>query len=69
MKKYHEGVRHSGEFWKALEGLEVGIVGKWGEGTLRRWKEEEAQFKKDVVDMTKHESLVNPYDLARPSGG
>ena len=68
VKKYDEAVRYSEEFSNALQSLEKALVQKWGERTLRGWKEEEQQFKKDVVDMTKHGSLVNPYDLERTSG-
>ena len=41
---------------------------KWDEATLVGWKEQEKQFKKDVVDMSKHKTLVNPYDLERLPG-
>ena len=44
------------------------MVEKWDKDTLETWRKEEARFKKDVVDMSKHKTLVNPYDLERTSG-
>lgn len=41
---------------------------KYGVDKLAEWKEEEEDFKMRVVDMSEHNTLLNPYDLPIPSG-
>lgn len=52
---------------EALESLEATVIAtqSLGPATLQKWKEEEAEWKKDVKDLSKHKGLKNPYEPAK----
>ena len=51
-----------------METLEKSIVEQCGQGTLDKWKETEAEWKRKVVDINQHNGLVSPYEAAVATG-
>ena len=47
-----------------VDQLEVGIRKAHGAEELEKWKREEADFRRKVVNMENHKDLVNPYELS-----
>ena len=65
--KFDDAVQHSIQIAQELQELEEGIK-KSFKNCLDVWKEEEAEFKRKVVDITEHATLENPYELKKEKG-
>lgn len=60
-------------FQAAVDSVEEAVIEKHGDeagkAKLAGWKEEEAEFKRNVVNFKTHHNIKqSPYDLPRPAG-
>ena len=72
-KRFEKALKYIPLFREAAEAVEDAVKDsrgvEVGEAELERWREEEADFKRKVVDPKTHADInENPYDLPKPAG-
>lgn len=67
--KYNRAKKYFSKMKETLTHLETQVREKFGATTLSTWKSEEAEFKRNVLDLDSRKELQhNPYDLPKPDG-